>query len=131
MEIDRERLVGTIQEQAEIGATEGGGLHRLALSEADREVRDWFVDRLEAAGLSVRIDAFGNVFGRRKGTDPDAAPVLLGSHLDSQPYGGIRLRVQMPAALCGREFRDFLTANSLNLIRDSLRHRADHRPRAS
>lgn len=89
MEIDRERLVATMQEQAEIGATEGGGLHRLALSDTDREVRDWFVDRLETLGLSVRIDAFGNVFGRREGADPDAAPVLLGSHLDSQPYGGI------------------------------------------
>ncbi len=89
MEIDRDRLVGTMQEQAEIGATDGGGLHRLALSDADREVRDWFRDQLETAGLSVRIDEFGNILGRREGIDSDAAPVLVGSHLDSQPYSGI------------------------------------------
>lgn len=41
------------------------------------------------AGLETRIDEMGNMFGRRSGTDPDADPVLLGSHLDSQPYGGI------------------------------------------
>lgn len=89
MRLDRVRFVDTMKTQATIGATDGGGLHRLALSDADREVRDWFCEQLEAAGLDVRVDGFGNVFGRREGTDPDAAPVLVGSHLDSQPYGGI------------------------------------------
>ncbi|WP_248897794.1 Zn-dependent hydrolase [Haloplanus halobius] len=89
IDIDRDRLVGTMREQAAIGGTEGGGLHRLALSDADREARDWFVDCATAAGLDTRIDAFGNTFARREGTDPDAAPVLAGSHLDSQPDGGI------------------------------------------
>ena len=87
--IDRERFVETMQAQADIGGTEGGGLHRLTLSDADREVRDWFCERLADAGLDVRVDEFGNVFGRREGTDPDAGTILLGSHLDSQPYGGI------------------------------------------
>jgi N-carbamoyl-L-amino-acid hydrolase len=87
--IDRERFVETMKEQAAIGGTEDGGLHRLALSDEDREIRDWFRDQLEELGLDVRIDEFGNMFGRREGTDPDAAPVLIGSHLDSQPYGGI------------------------------------------
>ncbi|WP_248910899.1 Zn-dependent hydrolase [Halocatena marina] len=87
--LDRDRLVATMEEQATYGATEDGGLHRLALTEADREIRDWFVDQLRAADLSVRIDEFGNIFGRREGSDPDAPPVLLGSHLDSQPNGGI------------------------------------------
>ncbi len=87
-ELDRERFVDTMREQAEIGATDGGGLHRLALSDADKAVRDWFCEQLEAAGLAVRIDAFGNVFGRREGRT-DSEPVLVGSHLDSQPYGGI------------------------------------------
>ncbi|MEF8819636.1 MAG: Zn-dependent hydrolase [Haloferacaceae archaeon] len=89
IDVDRDRLVELMRAQASFGATEGGGLHRLALSDADAAVRDWFVDRLSAAGLAVRVDAFGNTFGRREGTDPEAAPVLLGSHLDSQPYGGI------------------------------------------
>jgi N-carbamoyl-L-amino-acid hydrolase len=87
--LDRERFVSTMTAQAEIGGTEGGGLHRLALSDEDRAVRDWFVARMESAGLETRVDEFGNTFGRRPGTDPDAKPVLLGSHLDSQPYGGI------------------------------------------
>lgn len=87
--LDRDRLVATMEEQATYGVTDDGGLHRLALTEADREIRDWFVDQLRAADLSVRIDEFGNIFGRREGSDPDAPPVLLGSHLDSQPNGGI------------------------------------------
>jgi N-carbamoyl-L-amino-acid hydrolase len=87
--LDEERFISTMREQAEIGATDGGGLYRLTLSDADREVRDWFGERLAEADLDVRVDEFGNTFGRRPGTDPDAAPVLLGSHLDSQPYGGI------------------------------------------
>ncbi|MXV62616.1 hydantoinase/carbamoylase family amidase [Natronorubrum sp. JWXQ-INN-674] len=87
--IERERFVETMREQAEIGATEGGGLHRLALSDEDKAIRDWFAEQLAALDLSIRIDEFGNMFGRRDGTDPDADPVLVGSHLDSQPYGGI------------------------------------------
>ena len=78
-----------MKDQAAIGGTENGGLHRLALSDEDKEVRDWFLDAMESAGLDTRIDAVGNMFGRRAGTDSDAAPVLVGSHLDSQPYGGI------------------------------------------
>ncbi|AHG01226.1 hypothetical protein HALLA_02290 (plasmid) [Halostagnicola larsenii XH-48] len=89
IEIDRERFIETMKEQADIGATDGGGLHRLALSDEDKAIRDWFRDQLEALGLEVRVDAFGNMFARREGTDPDADPILIGSHLDSQPYGGI------------------------------------------
>lgn len=87
--LDKTRLVETMQEQAEIGGTDAGGLHRLALSDADKQVRDWFHEQMEAAGLETRVDEFGNMFGRRAGTDSDADPVLVGSHLDSQPYGGI------------------------------------------
>ena len=89
IDIDRDRLVETMETQAAIGGTAGGGLDRLTLSDADREARDWFVDCAADAGLDVRVDAFGNTFARREGTDPDAEPVLVGSHLDSQPYGGI------------------------------------------
>ena len=88
-EIDRDRLIETMKEQASIGGTENGGLHRLTLSDADREVRDWFLNAMEEAGLDVRVDEMGNMFGRRSGTESSAAPVLLGSHLDSQPSGGI------------------------------------------
>lgn len=86
--IDTARFRDTFEAYSEIGRTENDGLHRLTLSDADGRVRDRFVDDLDELGLDVRIDEIGNVFGRRAGTDPDAAPVLIGSHLDSQPYGG-------------------------------------------
>lgn len=88
-QLDRTRFIQTVKQQADIGGTDNGGLHRLTLSDTDKEVRDWFLDAMEDAGLETRIDEMGNMFGRRAGTDPSADPVLLGSHLDSQPYGGI------------------------------------------
>nr|WP_281259286.1 hydantoinase/carbamoylase family amidase [Salinigranum rubrum] len=87
--LDRDRFVSTMKEQAEIGGTDGGGLHRLTLSDEDKAIRDWFAERMEEEGLETRVDTFGNMFGRREGTDPDAKPVMVGSHLDSQPFGGI------------------------------------------
>lgn len=89
IDIDRQRLVELMGEQAEIGAVGDGGLNRLTLTDADREVRDWFREQAEAAGLNVRVDEMGNMFGRRPGSDSNAGTVLLGSHLDSQPHGGI------------------------------------------
>lgn len=86
--IDTDRFEESFQTYSEIGRTENDGLHRLTLSSTDKEARDQFVDDLEELGLDVRIDELGNIFGRREGTDPDASPVLIGSHLDSQPYGG-------------------------------------------
>lgn len=87
--IDRQRFTETMREQAAIGRVGDSGLDRLALSDTDEEVRDWFVSEMKDAGLDVRVDTMGNTFGRRPGTDPEAATVLLGSHLDSQPNGGI------------------------------------------
>ncbi|WP_254763436.1 Zn-dependent hydrolase [Natrinema marinum] len=86
--IDEERFRESFETYSEIGATDAGGLDRLTLTDEDEQARDRFVDDLEALGLDVRIDEIGNVFGRRDGADPDAAPVLIGSHLDSQPSGG-------------------------------------------
>ena len=70
IEIDRKRFVDTMKKQAEIGATENGGLHRLALSDDDREIRDWFYEQMDDEGLDIRIDEFGNMFGRREGRNP-------------------------------------------------------------
>jgi len=89
IELDRERLVETMEAQAEIGSAGDRALDRLALTDADREVRDWFREQMNAAGLDVAVDEMGNMFGRRPGENPDADAVLLGSHLDSQPNGGI------------------------------------------
>lgn len=86
--IDDQRLRETFERYAAIGATENDGLHRLTATDEDRAVRDELVADMEAFDLDVRVDRVGNVFGRRPGTDPDAAPVLVGSHLDSQPSGG-------------------------------------------
>lgn len=89
IEIDRQRFIETMKEQAEIGATDGGGLHRLTLSDEDKQVREWFATQMENEGLEITVDEFGNMFGYREGADPEAGTVLVGSHLDSQPYGGI------------------------------------------
>ena len=72
----------------ELGGTPAGGMSRLALSDADRAARDLFVGWLRELGLAVRVDDFGNIYGRRAGADLDAAPVLVGSHLDTVPGGG-------------------------------------------
>lgn len=87
--LDRDRFVETMQEQASIGSAGERALDRQALTDADHEIRDWFHTQLTDAGLDVRVDAVGNMFGRRPGTSPDAPTVLVGSHLDSQPNGGI------------------------------------------
>ena len=88
LSIDGDRLWNSIMEVAKIGATEKGGSRRLALTDLDREARDLFVSWCEAAGCTISIDRMGNIFARRPGSDPDAAAVITGSHLDTQPTGG-------------------------------------------
>jgi len=86
--IDGKRLWDSLMAMAEIGATPKGGVKRLTLSEVDKRGRDTFKAWCEALGLTVRVDAIGNMFARREGRDPKRPPVLMGSHLDSQPTGG-------------------------------------------
>ena len=86
--IDSSRLWSRIMEMARIGATDKGGVCRLALTEEDRIGRDLFIKWCENAGCSVTIDELGNIFARREGKDPMLPAVLIGSHLDSQPTGG-------------------------------------------
>lgn len=86
--IDIGRFWTTIERSAEIGVGRPGGLSRLALGDADREVRDVFIDWCREAGLSVRIDGIGNIFARRPGEDDSLPPVVMGSHLDTQVNGG-------------------------------------------
>ncbi|HUN38843.1 MAG TPA: Zn-dependent hydrolase [Acetobacteraceae bacterium] len=86
--IDGKRLWDLLMSMAEIGATPKGGVRRLTLTDVDKRGRDRFRAECEAAGLTVRVDAIGNMFARREGRDPSRLPVLLGSHLDSQPSGG-------------------------------------------
>jgi len=86
--IDGQRLWDSLMEMARIGATAKGGVCRLALTDLDRQGRDLFTRWAEAAGCSVGFDAMGNIFARRPGRDDSLAPIMTGSHLDSQPTGG-------------------------------------------
>jgi N-carbamoyl-L-amino-acid hydrolase len=86
--IDGKRLWDSLMAFAEIGATPKGGVRRLTLTGTDKRARDKFRAECESLGLTVRVDAIGNMFARRPGRDPSRAPVLMGSHLDSQPSGG-------------------------------------------
>jgi N-carbamoyl-L-amino-acid hydrolase len=86
--VNSARLWDSLMEMARIGATTKGGVSRLALSEEDRQGRNLFVRWAREAGCSIRIDAMGNIFARRPGRDNSLAPVMTGSHGDSQPMGG-------------------------------------------
>ena len=83
-----ERLWSSLMSLAEIGATPAGGVRRLALSPLDGLGRERVVGWLREAGCEIRCDAIGNLFAIRAGTDPDASPVAVGSHIDTQPNGG-------------------------------------------
>ncbi len=86
--IDGRRLWDSLMTMAEIGGTPKGGVRRLTLTDVDKRGRDRFRTLCEQSGLTVRVDAIGNMFARRAGRDPNRLPVLMGSHLDSQPSGG-------------------------------------------
>ncbi|MBK5542648.1 Zn-dependent hydrolase [Pseudomonas sp. TH05] len=88
LKINGERLWASLMAMAEIGATARGGSCRLALSAEDQAGRELFAHWCTEAGLTLSIDPIGNLFARRPGTDPQAAPVMIGSHLDTQPEGG-------------------------------------------
>jgi len=88
LRINGRRLRESLESMAEIGATPGGGVQRLALSDADKEARDLFCRWLTELGCEVTIDEMGSIFGRRPGTNRQLPVVMSGSHLDSQPKGG-------------------------------------------
>ena len=88
LRIDGERLWSTLERSAEIGPGRAQGLCRLPLTDADREMRDQFVDWCREAGCTINIDRIGNIFARRPGEDESLSPVLIGSHLDTQVAGG-------------------------------------------
>ena len=86
--LDSARLWKSLDEISVFGATPAGGLHRLAASKEDGLAHDYVVAAARELGCTVRIDALGNTFMRRAGTDTTAKAILIGSHLDSQPLGG-------------------------------------------
>ncbi len=86
--VDVDRLWRRLMRLAEFGATSAGGVNRQALSEQEIAARKTLAAWAREAGLNVLNDPIGNMFFRLEGADPDAAPVLSGSHIDSQPTGG-------------------------------------------
>ena len=88
LRIDGGRLWSRLMVLARLGATPKGGVCRLALTDLDREARDLFCRWARELGLSIRVDAIGNVFARREGREPARPAVATGSHIDTQPTGG-------------------------------------------
>lgn len=88
LHINSKRLQTWLADFATIGGTPNGGVHRLTLTDLDKQARDLFVSLAKKAGCSIKIDAMGNIFARRPGEDNLLSPVLIGSHIDSQPLGG-------------------------------------------
>ncbi len=86
--VNGDRLRSTLEEMAKIGATSGGGVQRLTLTDEDKQARDLFIKWLNEINLEVYIDEMGNIFGKRSGKNNDLPPVMSGSHIDSQPKGG-------------------------------------------
>ena len=88
MKINEKRLEERMNRINSIAVTAESGMMRLALTDADKEARDLIVSWLEEAGMEVKIDDMGSVYGILKGSDPDAKPICVGSHADTQPNGG-------------------------------------------
>jgi N-carbamoyl-L-amino-acid hydrolase len=88
MTVDADRLWDSLMEMAKIGPGVAGGNNRQTLTDEDAEGRALFQRWCEEAGCTMGLDQMGNMFARREGTDPDALPVYVGSHLDTQPTGG-------------------------------------------
>lgn len=88
LRINRSRLTQSLLTLAQIGATPKGGVCRLALSDLDQQGRQWVIEKAKKLGLTITVDQIGNTFMRRAGTNPALAPIMTGSHIDTQPTGG-------------------------------------------
>ncbi|MBA4344497.1 MAG: Zn-dependent hydrolase [Methylibium sp.] len=88
LRIDGQRLWNSLMELARIGATDKGGVCRLALTELDKQGRDLVTRWAREAGMNVTVDKIGNAFMRRSGRNNALPPVMTGSHIDTQPTGG-------------------------------------------
>ena len=86
--INGERLWDSLMDMAEIGPGVAGGNNRQTLTDDDAKGRELFQKWCVTAGCSMGVDSMGNMFATRPGTDPEALPVYVGSHLDTQPTGG-------------------------------------------
>ena len=114
--VDKARLQNRMQAISAFGATAGGGVTRLALSDADRDARQQLCAWLAELGCEIHVDAMGNIFGVLPGTNRTLPPVMTGSHGDSQPLGG-----RFDGMLCvvaGVEVVHALRDAGITLLRD-------------
>ena len=88
MKINSDRLWNNLMQMAVLGDTGDGGCNRQALTDLDMRGRALFTDWCKSQGLSLSYDAIGNMFARLEGANPDLPPLVIGSHLDTQPTGG-------------------------------------------
>jgi N-carbamoyl-L-amino-acid hydrolase len=88
LRINGDRLWESLMEMAQIGPGIAGGNNRQTLTDSDKQGRELFQRWCDEAGLTMGVDKMGTMFMTRPGTDPDALPVYVGSHLDTQPTGG-------------------------------------------
>ena len=86
--INGDRLWDALMEMAKIGPGVAGGNNRQTLTDEDAEGRSLFKSWCEAEGMKMGLDKMGNMFARHEGSDPSLPPVMVGSHLDTQPTGG-------------------------------------------
>lgn len=88
LKVDGNRLWDSLMEMAKIGPGVAGGNNRQTLTDEDAAGRALFQKWCEEAGMTMGVDEMGNMFMHREGEDPEALPVYVGSHLDTQPTGG-------------------------------------------
>jgi len=88
LEVDGDRLNGTMTTMKTFGSAPGGGSTRVAYSQPNKDALEYLDGLMREAGLSTRIDAAGNLVGRREGTSSKLAPIVTGSHIDTVPNGG-------------------------------------------
>ena len=114
--VNMARLQNRMEAISAFGATAGGGVTRLALSDADRDARQQLCAWLAELGCEIHVDAMGNIFGVLPGKDRSLPPVMTGSHGDSQPLGG---RFDgMLGVVAGVEVVNALRDAGITLLRD-------------
>ncbi len=87
LRVDSRRLIERLEHLAQYGKNPQGGVSRVAFGSADLEARAWVMESMRSAGLTVQVDAAGNIVAARPGTE-DLPPLMIGSHIDSVPMGG-------------------------------------------
>ncbi|KAJ9602290.1 hypothetical protein H2200_013145 [Cladophialophora chaetospira] len=86
--VNEKRLWESVHDTAKWGATPDGGIRRLALTDLDKAIREWFVSTVKFLGCNTKVDEMGNIFATRPGKSSSLPPIGIGSHLDTQPAGG-------------------------------------------